>query len=166
MRNKHDDDFTFTNLVINSFLRHPVSFEYSGSDHKTPTRHDMIVSMSHEYNSNYIHFLLVAGVLLYKMLSKRTTYEIQKPISPTKPGSKNSRSSKKITTTSSAIEASNSFNYSRSRAGGPSSITSLAASNNNTNFVRRSTKQPKMGIPVMTSTPTRTSVIRNTRGGM
>jgi len=115
------------------------------------------------------------------MLSKRTnSYEIQKPISPSKvpvraPTNKNGSSRVTSSTNtssqysnsnnSSGTVHSNSFNFSQSR----SSVTSVPSSISSRAFqppVRRSlrnssattngnTKQPKMGVPMMTSTPAR-----------
>jgi len=117
------------------------------------------------------------------MLSKRTnSYEIQKPISPSKvpvrtsSNNKNSSNNKMTSSSSGSSFAqhsnsggtvhSNSFNFSQSRSSVtsvPSSISSRAVQapvrrslrNSSATTNNGNTKQPKMGVPMMTSTPAR-----------
>merc|ERR1712021_217024 len=115
------------------------------------------------------------------MLSKRTnSYEIQKPISPSKVpirSSGNKGTNKQVTSNSTSTSSqysnsnnssgavhSNSFNFSQSRSSVtsvPSSISSRAVQppvrrslrNTSATTNNGNTKQPKMGVPMMTSTP-------------
>jgi len=115
------------------------------------------------------------------MLSKRTnSYEIQKPISPSKVPvrSTNKGTNKQVTSNSTSTSSqysnsnnssgavhSNSFNFSQSRSSVtsvPSSISSRAVQppvrrslRNTSATTNGNTKQPKMGVPMMTSTPAR-----------